>query len=1023
MGLVPGFVLSVNRRALLAVLAVGISVSYALVAGAAVGGLEEAQSTLAGDLAETDLVVTHPDASTFDPNELEPRPDRALATTETDAGTVYTLRHGDERFANASLTYADPSGPWPEGANVSIAGENRTITHRDAPGGADRDWLGVNATVFEAAGGPAEGADLAVYEGAADWLAQDLREQGFEVERAPATFPFYTAGSLELVSAVSVTVVASALVVALLTSTIVSLELQAKRSSFATLQVYAGSGLVRRLVAGRGLAILAGGHAIGLAATFGLLFVLGRAGAVELALPAGYLATALGATFGGGVLGLALPTWRAGRPLRADELGQATSSWNLPSPLRFTLTSWRTVVPLAISAMILAGSLGVVYGAVDMPTQLFGTDDAQVLADTSGNPLRGSVPAFAGFHLGGVDGFEGSSPEIFAPTTIQGEPVMVRGVAWPQLTSMDQVRLVEGRAVERAGEAVLGTRLARALDADVGDAYRLPAAYTTHAETVRVVGIAKAPGLLGDEVLVSLETARDLNPMPEDHVTMVRYSTTDDRAERGLAELPAGVEATGLGVRPERPVPRQEASARVDLVNFAEDTRGRQLTLQVDGEPVADRWVEVPGRSTATTHLTFRVPAGGLVDLQVNPERTVETSDPAYAIEVPDVVVNDTTTEVTVTRTGDGEPAADVRVELGDTRVRTDSEGRAQLRVTGVGNRTIAAEGPAGHGARTLVVVDPADQHRSRLVYPEIHGPRQIDEGPWSGAAIVENVGGEAFEGVAEIPVDGEPRNTSYVRLLAGQRDRVSFELALDEGRHTIGEGSSAITVTVGRPSADDGGGGSANGSEAGSDDGGTGGDGEGGSTPSEDASPRELLQARAEQGAGGSGQDEEAGALDAFLADTFENFDAAVTLVTIATVLHAGLIGLVSVRRDVEENADNLATMATVGADRSDLRRRALREFAVVGGLATAIGVAAGLAIVGFAAERGWIRGFGHALVPRTDLGFALRVAAVAMLVVLASVVIAVEQVRGRSIGSLLSSGPRRSSRPPLSKLIGGEP
>jgi hypothetical protein len=1025
MGLVRGFVLAVNRRAVLAALAIGVSVSYALVAGAAVGGLGQAQDVLAQDLQDTTLVAGDPDGEALDPGEVDPGPDVALATTPIEDldRTAYTVREGPGGVENASRVHVGPGTEIATRENVTLAGENRTVTVTQPPPGAQRGWLGVHETVFDALGGedPPLAHVLAYEAGEAD-LAEDLRAQGLAVDEAPGAFGFYTGGAEQLVSAVQVTVFGSALVVALIASTVVSLELNAKRSSFATLQVYAGRGLVQRLVAGRGATLLGAGHALGIGATLGLLFVLERAGAATLSLPPDFLALALGATGGVGLLGLAWPIRQAGQPLTAEDLGEDEPPLDLPRPLRLTLTSWRTVVPLAVAAAVLAASLGVIFGAVDMPDQVFGTDDAEVIADVSNNPLRGQAPLFLGTRLGDVDGFEASSPEIYVPTTIRGEPVMVRGVHWDNLARMNEITLVEGEPASAADEAVVGHRAARTLDLDVGERLRVPAAYRASASTFTVTGVARADGLLGDEVLVPVEAAQALTELGPDSVNLVRYRLENGTLPPGEeVDLPGGLEATRLTVQPERPTPRQQANATVHLVNFDDQARSRSLTLTANGEPVADAHATVPGKDTGTAVMDFRVPATGIVNLSVNPERTVETDDPAYRLDAPAAVRAGSEAEVRV-ETREGDPAGDVEVALGDATDTTDADGEARLPATEVGNRTILAEGPEGTGSTTTVVVEPGDLHRSRIQIRSLSGPSTSGDGSWEGTAYVENVGGEAHDGLFTVPVDGTPQNATEVRVLSGQTERATFTLDLPEGTVPVGPEDARVTVTVASGSDPGTGGGNGTGGN------GTDGDGEGGGgegTDGEDGGGeptfRELLEQRVENQGSGDDGSAETDPLDAFLDETFENVDAAVTVVTIATVLHAGLIGLVAVRRDVEENADTLGTMASVGADRGSLRAHALKEFALVGTLAAVLGTALGLGAVQLAASWGLIGGFGHALVPRTGLGFALRVAAVSLAVTLGAAVLAVERVRGEDLQALLQQGPARTPRPPLEELVGG--
>lgn len=1033
MGLVPAFVFSLNRRAILAILAISISVGYTLVAGAAVSGLKDAQGALAGDLGDRDRIVAQEGLEGFTPEALGGSGSirHGHAVTTVGDHTFYTVRIGAEAMTNGSRAIAGPASALTSGQQIPIEAGNLTVFRAEPPPGASPSWIQVTEGTFQALGGQeAPTLHVAVITDA----AQVPADQGFVVQEAPSTFQFYEAGAQQIVSAVAVTVLASAVVIALLTSTFISMELRARRQSLATLQLYAGPGLVQRLVAGRAIFLLVAGHALAIGGTMGLLFLLERVGSITLAISTTYAGIALAATFGGGLVGMVPPVRQAASPLDVERLSdQAPRGW-LPRWLRPSLTSWRTVIPLAASALILAGSLGVIFGTVDMPSQIFGTEGSQVLADTKNNPLRGQVDAFQGLHLASQEAYAAASPEIFAPTTIDGAPVMARGVSWPHLTDMDPVQITDGRAMEHPGEAVAGQRLAARLDLAVGDRLLLPASYSASLTPVTVVGIATAPGLLADELLVDLPTARDLTGLPASSVNLVRFR----EAETGPLEDPqrheTGIEVTNLRVDPRDPIPYEQARVLVDAVNIGDENATRHLTLRVNGQPVTDRWVRLVPQEETTVSFTFRVPAQGLTRVEINPEETFEPGDPAYRLDLPRAVERNSTVQITV-RDRQGDTAPDVTVELDGRQARTDARGQASMVATELGNRTVTAEGPDGRGARWLQVVEPGLLHRGKMVVRDVNGPADAQEnGTWQGAVVAENVGGSVFQGYLHVPVDGTAQNASAeVTVRPGQTTRALVTLDLSPGNHVIGTQAASLLVHV--PDSADPGDGDGNGTGTGTQDGGAGdgsdpgsgdgqdtGTGDSGDDPAgEDGEPtlEELLERRRQQAKTGN-QEEETDALTAFLGDTVDNLNAALTVVALATVLHAGLIVLVAVQRDVEEAASTVGTLAAVGADRQALRRQALREFGTIGAIAAAVGTALGLFLVWAAAQQGLLVGFGHALIPRSSVGFGLRVAAVAIVVTLAAAVLAVERVRRQRADQLLAEGPRRSARPPLEALIG---
>lgn len=1019
MGLWPSFVFSVNRRGALAVLAIAVSVGYALVAGAATGGLKDAQTALASGLDEGVGLVVDPHLGPFDASGLSPAPDGLLARHTANDTLLVAALAGPGGPANASHAYPGPSAGFAWGERFNVSGSSLLLVREPLPPGAPPDAILVHPDVLAALGGPrdASAAWVAVYDDAE--AARAAAGRDLAVVESPGAFPFYRLGAEDLVTTIALTVAASSLVVGLVTSAFVRLELEARRRSFATLHVYAGPRLVQRIVAARGVAMLLAGHAIGLGVTLVLIVVLSRAGAASLGLPPWYLAIALTGTLGGGLVGLAVPVAQAGRALHVQRLQLRVPPPWLPSALNTTLVSWRSLVPLAASAAVLAASLGVVYGAADIPSQIFSADGSEVLASTANNPLRGTVPLFLGLHLGDADGYEASSPEIFAPTVLGGRAVLVRGVSWEGLERLEGDDLVlDGVPPLERGQAVAGHRLAASLGLAIGDAVLVPSAYGASTERVEVVGVVRGLGLLGDELLVPLETARALTGIPADKVNLVRFRYDPAALENltGEAPLPGGVVVTRLLVAPLLPVPHEEATATVRVINFDPIERARHLTLRVNGEPVADAWVTLGPQEATSVRLPFRVPPTGVVRLEVNPTRNVATGEAAYRFEAPAVTPLGEPLDVRVLE--DGAPASGVTVRLLEAEATTGADGRAHLVPAALGNHSLEAAGAAGRGARPILVVEPSDLHRGRLVVESLSGPPSITRGPWEGAAVVTNVGGALFDGTLTLPVDGETQNASAVRLVPGERARVPVSLAVGQGTHEIGPEGARLVVTVAAPPREGAPGSDPPPSPPPSGTPGSGGPGRGeGGTPDGGPMVEELLVLRRELA-------RERGVLDvdptqAFLGDTFENLNAAVTLVTLATVLHAGLVTTAAVQRDLEERAPTVGTLAAIGAARGSLRARAAREYLLVGGAAAVLGTALGLGAVQLGAEQGLLVGFGHALVPRTSTGFGLRVAAVALATTLAAAALAVDGVRNRHLGELLAEGPARARRPPLEALL----
>lgn len=994
MSLVVGYasaiLFSANLRAVLAVAAIAVSVSYALVSGAAVGGLKEAQATLSAQVLDTQTVVVRPGREPFVMDELGATPQHALAVHAVAGRVFYTDRAPAATNPDPQAARITPASGLPGVETAELAGRALRLERGAPPPGALAAWIGLHPDVFDAVGGPAAPlVHVAVFDALEAAPERELRNRGFDVVEAPATLAFYVRGADQLVSVLYTTVLASGVVVGLLASALIHFELRARRATLATLQLYGGPARAARFAAGRGLFLLLAGHATGYALTAGLLLAVRTSGIAPLRIEPSFATVATAATLVGGLLGLVPAVRRSMRSLRIGHLRPAAAPLRRPVILRPILTSWRVGIPLAVAAAILAASLGVAFGVVSMPNQVFGSGDAEVIASHGGNPLRGVVAASLADHLAqkGV----AHSPEIFVPTTLREHPVMVRGVDWERMQAFEPVPLVAGRPPLSDGEASLGARLASRLAARIGDRLTAPAPYDASALSLQVVGLHASEGIVGDEALVSLETARLLAGLKPDDVTLIRHRELP-RDPRTPAPpvgpndpVPEGIQVLGLRVVPDRPVPFEDATAVVQLRNFDPVTQTRQFTLRVEGQPVLDRWVAVPGGSGLDVELPFRVPEAGVARIDVNPSLDLAIRPAPYRVEAPAFASTGSNLSVQVLYANET-PAAGVEVVFAGARNETDAEGRAQVPAGPTGNRTLVAQGLAGRAARTVAVLDSAHLDGPWMVWRELRGPSRQPGGDWAGVGMVENVGGRPFNGSLRIPVDDRVVDVAIPPVAPGEIVRVPLAIELDEGDHRIGLPEASVAVRISR------------------------------------ADPqlvRELLDYR--RNAEARGASPRADATEAFLGDTYENLDAALTIVVMATLLHAGLITVAVVNRELEERAPIVGSLAASGAARGALRRRVVLEYGEVGILAAVVGTIVGLALAGYGARQGILMGFGHALLPRADVDFAVRAAAAALATTLGAALLALDRVREHTARRLFVSGPVRRRRPPLARLLEG--
>lgn len=972
------FVVSWNKRAVLAIAAVGLSVAYAVLAAGASSGLRGASQTLSSDsLGQGNQVVPLAGAS------LAP-----VAVSQASAvvfevredthwyGTIEPWNY-DEVAVASSYHRDDPDA---RAAFVGLKLQRSTVVPYGRP-----DVVYVPPDAFHARF-PDVGATRAYADAGAD------PGPGAQVLPASGAETFYQAGAGQIATGVVLVVFGSGAIVAVLSAGVIRLEVLAREKDLATLEALGGARQARRAVLGRVLFLVSLGAAIGTAAALVLLDLVSSSAGAQLTVSLGWVVLILAVTMvagtgAGGTVGLR--TLRSPLVHRLGRRGIETRRF--PGPFRFLVVTPRVFAGVMGAALVTTAIFSVVLGAVAVPVRLFQPEDGTVLyGEVSGNPFRGTADRFLGEQAHRFEGVNASSPETYAPTFIEGRPLLVRGVSFPGWPSMTGSELRAGRWPEAIGEISLGARAARVLGAGLGSTFPAPTSYRPGLAILQVVGIHSHSGFSDDEALSTLDTAGFLAGIPTSQAHAVRVRTTDPDALQNLQRsLPLPV----LAVRVVGAVvPLTQVAINIDVANFSPEESVRELTLHVNEEAVKRVVARLPPHSIQTVSTDVLVPDASSFRVQVNPEVTQPTEAAGLRVQAPARAEPNATVVVRVT-TPAGEPVPDAQVRAGLYETRADAAGRAVLTTGAPGLLEVLAEGGTRRGGLLLRVAPGAWDNDSFVRVEDVFLTPKWDaaQGVLTLQAEVRlsNLGGKAFQGAVNWTLDNTSIPTAAFGLAPGARATISTNMGTGPGVHHLSVLGRLASISFQPPS------------EAGPP------------PPGQPAgSIGELIASRRSARVGTVTPEERT---EAFLQDTIQGLETSTVLILIVTSLHTGGAVWVSVVREVRERKGVLATLEELGADRGTRMVYGVRDAAlsVLPGLGA--GIVGALLILALGQYFGFPAAFGHAIPIVVGVGFLARIATIFLIVGASAALYAVASSREETI--------RAVARRPLRQILQGGP
>lgn len=272
---------------------------------------------------------------------------------------------------------------------------------------------------------------------------------------------------------------------------------------------------------------------------------------------------------------------------------------NWGSLIRVSIFPRRRVVLSLIGVMLVSilfsSSLSFLESFQNMTQTYFGEREDIVIISSEGAEtiVTSRTNHYLSYLLSRIDGVLSVSPEVITGITIHGKPTYLRGVT-PSFLELQDLTIVEGDVPELSQPAfsLVGTRASKRLDLSVGDRFVAFSALKDAFVELSVSGVFESDSPLDDEVISSLETARQLTDLHPNEVTLIR----------------AKIDKGKLDEEEVHSIIKNPHAFKVKLGVYNSTTPGSNATVSVQdvyGNPIEKRKLEVPGETVF--HLSFDI--------------------------------------------------------------------------------------------------------------------------------------------------------------------------------------------------------------------------------------------------------------------------------------------------------------------------------------------------------------------------------------------------------------------------------
>ncbi|MGD0996222.1 MAG: ABC transporter permease [Candidatus Bathyarchaeia archaeon] len=147
-----------------------------------------------------------------------------------------------------------------------------------------------------------------------------------------------------------------------------------------------------------------------------------------------------------------------------------------------------------------------------------------IYSKAGSTPFTGIVPITAVNKIASVKGVIATSPEVIAPSMINGQSVFVRGVLPQELAQLNQITITQGSSLNlnNTDSAIIGQGAAQRLNLKTGDNILVISVLSQKYVQLQIKGIFQTSSSLNDEVLVPLYVGQWLRGLTYNEVTLIR---------------------------------------------------------------------------------------------------------------------------------------------------------------------------------------------------------------------------------------------------------------------------------------------------------------------------------------------------------------------------------------------------------------------------------------------------------------------------------------------------------------------
>lgn len=395
--------------------------------------------------------------------------------------------------------------------------------------------------------------------------------------------------------------------------------------------------------------------------------------------------------------------------------------------------------------------------------------------------------------LDALENITGASPEIFSFSSWNGQSFVVRGVNLTRLNetgpTLSGFLLSPGESAGGIDSALIGERLLERLGIRLPFTMPVVGSYNVKIQFLRIVGWFRSDSPLDDELLSSLDAARQLTGMADGDVSIIRVSTSDPGWLSDLLSPKAARFALlDLRVSKAQVAKGEPVMVSVDVRNWGAKSGTASVTFSEQGQTLAEMATDLNASESKTINREFVSEVTGFHsvevavagDLPVKLWINYSVVEPYLEVAAPAKVMLGQTFNLTVTKF-DGGPATTAHVSYDSQVATVDSEGRAAFiaNETGVFGATAELTG-FSDGLASIEVLDPAQFPDAFIptivsfsITPvEIRSPDEV-----RGIVVIENDGTVAGTLDVIVYVDNSPALVLMVNLSGMSSETLSFSM------------------------------------------------------------------------------------------------------------------------------------------------------------------------------------------------------------------------------------------------------